>query len=432
MSFFWTLAWRNLWRNKRRTLATATAILVGYTGLCLLGGYIFRIERSLRTSSIYMNHSGHISLYKEGGSEGFYSQPKKYILEEETLQKVYEILNTQDEIEFVAPVLTGMGLLSNGTKSTPFLGTGFDPFIEKKISHHPNVKRWLPLSFFPGEKKLTDYDETTPEGVSITNGLGAFIGRKKPFHKLSMAEKDVQLAARTIDGDLNAVNATLEFRHTTGIALQEDTSLIAPLDLFQNLYGTRGITYLAIYLKENTSLSTFTKKLDSLFKNAQLHIDVIPFNDERIGMFYLGSMGFLGMMAIFFVFLIFSAVILTIINTLTIGILERKKEIATLKCLGFENQHLVKLFSYENLLLTLLSIGAGTLLAQIVAQIVNSMKLMFDSPGAADKLQFTLFPEWWLCLALAFPLVIISHFSSYFVSKRQMQQPIVQLMSSAS
>ncbi len=433
MTLFSKMALRNLWKNKRRSFSTGIAIIAGFTGLCLLGGYIIYVEHFMRTSSVYVNHTGHIAIYKKGGVDGFYNNPRKFHLSADDMQKIREITAQEPAVEFTVPVLQGMGLLSNGNKSVPFVAYGITPSDEKRIQSHPQVSRWTP-ELVPSAKEpsIKDAEGALAETVSVTKQLGTLIGRKAPFTDLSVAERDVQLAGRTFDGDLNAVNANLGFKHTTGMMMAEDTSLIAPLSVLQNLYATDGATYLAIYLNPDASVSSIQKKLQAKIDAAGLDFQTIPFNDDSIGLFYVGTVGFLYIMAGFFIFLIFSAVALSIVNSMTIGILERVREIGTLRAIGFTNAQTAWLFTLESLFLTAISLVCGYILAQVIAFLMNSLNIRFDPPGIAGDMQFMMNPDTWFCIILAIPIMIICLICAYVVSKKLVNKPIIHLLQQAN
>ncbi|MGZ3795423.1 MAG: ABC transporter permease [Pseudobdellovibrionaceae bacterium] len=426
---FSKMALRNLWKNKRRSLSTGMAILTGFTGLCLFGGYILRVERYIRVNAIYINHSGHLAIYKKNGIDGFYNNPRKFHLKIEDIKKIEAITAADSEVEFTAPILQGMGLISNGNKSVPFLAYGVDPAIEKRIQSHEQVKTWTPeLIPPPSESSIKDAEGELAETISITKELGSLIGRKIPFQSLSVQEKDVQLAARTFEGDLNAVNANLGFKHSTGLMMSEDTSLVSPLRVLQNLFGTDGATYLAVYLHPDADVAGALKRIQNKIDSAGLDYQVYPFNDDAISLFYVGTMGFLYIMEGFFIFLIFSAVALSIINSMTISILERVREIGTLRAIGFTNSQTALLFTTESLYLTGISLCIGYILAQILGRIINVMNIRFDPPGIAGDMQFIVTPEAWFCFSLAIPVLLICLICAYVVSKRLVNKPIIQLL----
>jgi putative ABC transport system permease protein len=429
MKLFSKMAIRNLWKNKRRSFSTGMAILAGFTGLCLFGGYILRVEKYMKVNAVYINHSGHLAIYKKSGIDGFYNYPRKFHLTAEDLKKIEEITAADSEVEFTAPILQGMGLLSNGNKSVPFLAYGITPSIEKRIQNHEQVKTWThELVPPPTEASIKDAEGALSETISITKELGTLIGRKIPFQNLDTSEKDVQLAARTFDGDLNAVNANLGFKHSTGLMLSEDTSLIAPLSVLQSLYGTDGATYLAIFLNPAASVSKALKRIQEKIDAAGFDYQVYPFDDDSIGLFYVGTLGFLYIMAGFFIFLIFSAVALSIINSMTIGILERIREIGTLRAIGFTNSQTAILFTIESFYLTGISLGIGYILAQVMGVIINALNIRFDPPGIAGDMQFVVTPDTWFCFLLAIPILMICLICAYVVSKKLVNKPIIQLL----
>lgn len=433
MKLYSKMAWRNLWKSKRRTFTTGMAILAGYAGLCLLGGYILRVEKYLAVDSVYINHAGHISIYKKDALGSYFRSPKKFILNGELLEKIKTIVVGNPEVDFTSPVLEGMGLISNGEKSVPFLGLGIDPSDERKIQEHPQVIKWtkelLPKE---GELSLKDATGELSDTISITKELGTLIGRKPPFSALGESQKQVVLAGRTLLGDLNAVNANLGFKHSTGLAMMEDTGLIGPLQAFRNLYDTDGATYLSVYLKDRYAISSVLPRLKEQFDKENLGVEAVPFSDDRVSLFYVGTMGFLYIMAGFFVFLIFSAVALSIVNSMTINLFERLKEIGTIRAMGFNKSQAALLLTIESFYLSTMSLILGLFVAQISAYMVNSLNIRFNPPGISGDMQFVLTPDVWFCVSLALPILLICVVCTHLVSKNIIKKPIVGLLQQSS
>jgi putative ABC transport system permease protein len=433
MKLYSKIALRNLWKSKRRTFTTGAAIMFGFAGLCLLGGYILRVEKTLKVTSVYINHTGHVSIFKKDALESFVKSPRKYHLTGEDLSKINEVVKTESDVEFTAPILKGMGLISNGQKSVPFIAFGIEPTDEKKIQEHPQVKKWVhELIPQDGELSIKDATGDLANTISITKELGTLIGKSPPFSNLSPTEKDVQLAGRTYEGDLNAINASLGFKHSTGYSLTEDTGLMAPIKLLREIYDTEGATYLAVYLNPDASISHFVNTIQKKFKDAGLNYEAFPFNDDRISLFYVGTMGFLYIMAGFFVFLIFSAVALSIVNSMTIGLFERVREIGTLRAMGFNHDQTAFLLTLESFYLSIISLGLGYVVTQLAARLINSLNIRFNPPGIVGDMQFVLTPDTWFCIALAVPILLICVLCSYLVSRSLIRKPVVDLLQHAS
>lgn len=430
--FEWKIAFRNLFRNKRRTLATVSAIVTGFCGLGLLGGYIIRSEKYLKVSTIYINELGHFSVYAPKGVDLFYINPKKYQIKEETITKVYQIFNEPEfveRIEFTGKYISGIGLISSGKNSLPFIAKGVDPEVSAYISQHPLVKKWThELSMSNQGVDFSSAVKADPGSVSVTKDLGALLGLQLPFTSEPMEKREVQLAGRTIYGDLNSVNGVVTLSHTTGLSLSEDTGLLAPLQLLKDLYAIDGISHIAVFLKDGVSISSTMIKLNQRLHELNIDLEVIPFNDERIGQFYTGTMSFLFIMAFFFVFLICSAVAISIVNAMTMGILERSREIGTMRSIGLSEQTIIRLFTKEAILMTGLGIIVGTILTIIISSGVTSLNIRFTPPGIAGTMQFVLTPEPSLCISISMLMLIVSGFTGYFVAKNKARIKIVNLL----
>lgn len=430
--FAWKFAFKNIFRNQRRSISTGIAIAAGYVGLVLLGAYLVRTQRGLEASTVYLNYKGHISIFKKDSIVNFAVKPQKFQIHSDLLVQLEKVIaeNNQD-IEFTGKFLSGTGLVSNGAKSVPFVATGFEPEVYQRILKHPTLNKWASdWVIASGNADGSDFVKN-PEAVSLTPPMGELVGIYPPLEKIPEDKRSLQLAARDYNRDLNAVNASVGPFHTTGISLAEDTSLTVPLKLLQELYATDGVQYVAIFLKDGASVSKNLKRFQVAIERAGLDLEVFPYNDDRVSSFYVGTMGFLRIMAGFFVFLICGAVILSVVNSMTMGLIERTKEVGTLRAIGYQNSFVCGLFVREALCLTVLSVIFGFFVAQLIAKVVNGLNIRFSPPGTAGDVQFLLAAEPDLCLAAAVFLILISGLTAYFVVSRKTKNKIVDLLSDA-
>jgi putative ABC transport system permease protein len=428
----WILAYRNMGRNMRRTLSTAVAVGAGFVGLVLLSAYIYRSQKGLEISTVYVNQKGHLALFKEGSVDNFGVKPARYLISQSEQDQIQKILLThQEKLEFTGKYLSGTGLLSNGSTSVPYQGLGIEPEVYAKVFHHPNIKRWIPDWVDSETIATADRLKENPELISITRTLGELIGRKPPFSDYPDETRWVQLATKDYFNDFNATNAELGLRHTTGISFAEDTSLYGSLKTFQDLYATDGIQYWALFLKPGTSTFKLQAQLESELKQAKLPVEVRPYYDETWGAYYKGSMSFLYVMTAFFVSLICGAVLLSIVNSTTLGIIERTKEIGTLRAVGFRPSHVQGLFWRENFILSVISILAGLIIAEGLAQLVNGAHILFEPPGTQGKIQFLLVTHWALSLTMAFFVLFLNVATTIFVVRSTSRTQVIHLLTSA-
>ncbi len=429
MKLLWRLSYRNLFRNKRRSLTTGIAIVAGFVGLSLLGAYIFRVQKGLQANTVYINLQGHLQIYKTNAQDQFSLTPKKYIIDAELDHKLDQVLEPySQQIEFQSRFLSGSGLLTSGNISQPFLATGFEREVLEKALHHPNVKNWATNWSKIGSESLRPELLSQNSLISITPRIAEIIGRPSDLKNLTSSQTSVQLLTRTFDNDLNAVDADLGLLHTTGIALAEDNSVHTSLKLLQDLLATDGYQYKALFLKNDSQAYDLKSQIQKDFIKNNLPLEIIHFTESASGQFYVGTMNFLYVISTFFVFLICGMVVLSIVNSLTLGILERTAELGTLKALGFSSAQIVGLFVREAVWLSGISILAGLLISQIVARVVNKANIRFTPPGIEGNIQFLLDPEVSLFLLLAFILFAITVLTAYQVSKSKMRRTAIELL----
>jgi putative ABC transport system permease protein len=425
----WKFAYRNLFRNKRRSLSTGVAICVGFVGLNLLGAYIYRSKMALDTTSVYPAQKGHVSIYKKDSIEQYQIKPKKYVFNIEEQAQVREVLKSfGSQIEYTGNQMSVPGLLSNGTKSHPIVLYGFTPEAFKKSLSQPDLLEWAKDWILPSQMKDSDLFIKNPETVSVTPKIAEILSFKYPLN----SNDTIQIAARTLDGDLNAINAELGAEHTTGMQFLEDTVVLIPIAKVQELLATDAIESVSVYLNRSTSIDKFISELKSKLANLGFATDVYKFDAVEINALHQGTMGFLYVMGGFFLFLICTAVSLTIINSLTMGIIERTREIGTLRAVGFKSMDVVKLFVRESILLSIISMALGVLISFLVSSAVNAADIRFFPPGASAKIQFVL--KWNLYIAgFVFVLLFaISTLSSYFVIKNKLRTKLIALLNDSS
>lgn len=426
----WKLAYRNLFRNMRRTLATGSAITAGFVGLTLLGGYIIMSKNALRVQTVYLNHHGHLSVFKKDSVDRFFARPNKYQITGEEKEKLLEVLKKYEpQIEFIGQGLSGVGLISNSKKSVPFIASAIDPSVEDRIRNHPQVAEWGKDYLTEQQVAFGDLLSKNPNVISVTSRLGELISREAPASKLSADDRVVQLAGKTYENDLNALDVEIQMNHSTGVDFAEDTSIWAPLKVLQNLYSTEGIQYVALYLKDEAKMGFVRKELEKDFRAQNMNLEILPYNSEAISATYVGTMSFLYVMGGFFVFLICGAVALSIVNSLTIGILERTKEIGTLRAVGFEANNVSLLFAKEALILAALCGAIGAVLATIVATLVNRSNIMFNPPGMPNAIQFTIHPNLGLTVLVGVIICLVAGVTGYFATRFKLKLKIVDLLS---
>lgn len=447
MTGAWRIAVRNLSRNRRRNLVTASAIALGYAGLVILGGYASRIEALLRTTTVYLQHGGHLAVYARGGLERAESKPSAYALDPARAARIEDVLRADPRVEFTGRYLTGGGLAGNGCGTTPFRAFGLDMQAELRIASHPEVLRWAPDLARPrAGRALTEVDPALAPvtlGVRLARALGkepgpgaappagdvAPLDCAAPDLRVRLrADPFVQLAARTHDGSFGAADAWVVGVYQAGTLEADKSAVTAPLDVLQRVYDTDRVSYVAAFLRDPRDASSAARDAAARLAAAGLDVAIYRFDDAKMNPYYVGTVGFIGALVSFIGIVVAAVVALSVLNAMTLAILERTRELGTFRALGFTRRQLLGLFMREAAALAAFALAAGLVLGLAVAGVVNAAGIQFEPPGVGGKIPLLLVPSLRAIAAGAILLAALTLAATFFAVRRRVRSPVAALV----
>jgi putative ABC transport system permease protein len=240
------------------------------------------------------------------------------------------------------------GFISNGDTTTIYVGNAWLP--SEKYAFQNEARGMLSrLKFFDG-KPLGD---DLPFSVGVSQGLAELMD--------SAAGSDVIFMAPTVHGQINAVDAQIIQLVGTSMEILEDKWAVMPLSLARSLHDTGGASRINLLLGEDEDPQLIRSELREKLAAASLDVDVKTWRElspffvkvERMFDIIFGL-----------VFITVSLIIvMSVVNTVTMSVLERSREIGTLRAIGAQRGHIVTLFGLEGALLGMLgcSLGLGLL-----------------------------------------------------------------------
>jgi putative ABC transport system permease protein len=447
----WRLALRNLRRNRRRNMATLAAVALGYGGLVLFGGYIARIELFLRTSTVYLQHGAHVAVYAEGGLERGMARPSRHSLDGPAQRLILAAAAADPRVAFAAPYLRGMGLAGNGCRTVPFVATGVDPIAFGRILQHPDVLR------VSAEFARPLRGRALPEALDVEGAIGLAAGLARLLNKprvhdevadvpltlvpdcgapeaagLIAADANIQLAGMTFDGSLNAIDGEIVNLFHTPSADAEDQTILTTVDTLQRLYDTDAVTYIGMFLHQPGDAAAVAADLAAGVRGAGTSVDVYTFRDARVNPHYVGSMAFLGSLLVFVGTLVTAVVVLGVLNSVTLTVYERTREIGTFRALGWRRGQVAALFLREAVILALAGLLVGMLLAVSVATVVNAANIRFQPPGIAGDIQLVLWPLPQVYAAVALLLLPLASLVTWGVARRRVRERTADLLTATT
>ncbi len=338
MSFLFTVAWRNLWRHRRRSLITATAMAVG-VALCMATICFQDGMFELMFDVMVEQQLGHAQVHHP-------DYPGKRALQD-TVPHASETLAALERVEgteAVAGKLQGFALLGGSEKSTGALLVGLDPARERVVSKvEARVRSGRFLADAPaGEIVL---------GVKLAEEL-----------KLALGD-EVVAVTQSADGSLGNALYTVVGTARTGNA-QLDRG-----GAWMHLADLQSLLVLEDQVHAVTVLTTDADAIDAWVGRARAAVgsdtlEVLSWSEAAPQSAQMIQMQDLS--AVIVLTIVFGAAGFGILNTMMMSVFERTRELGVLKALGLRPARMVGLVLVESVLLASLSAVIGLALGGLL------------------------------------------------------------------
>lgn len=388
----WSLALRNLRRDRRRTGVTLLSVAIGLGAILMFLAYIQFVESAIARLVIFQDGNGHVQVYRAGGPENLAAFPASYSLTRDDQALIVKAIDvsaasTPGGVVRHSLQLMGVGMLHNGTNATGFLARGVQPGADSALREAGGFDDH-------SEDKLP---EDEPDAVLLTRQIAELAG-------LHDGNGSVQLSAASYEGRLNAIEAVPAGRFTTGIEAIESTGVKLPLRALQSLYDTTDVSRVIVQLKDREDSATFAASLaKGLDRVAHGRFVVTQWNSPQVGQLYQSFMGFADTMFLFAGIVLTLVTVATVQHTISASVNDRLKEVGMLRAMGFARASVTGMFVRESLLLA--AAGAGLALAAVYLVIFSGVHFDTALPRLSVKVPVRL--ELPLALALQVALLVI-------------------------
>ncbi|TAK45716.1 MAG: ABC transporter permease [Betaproteobacteria bacterium] len=455
-----SLALRNLLRNRRRSLTTLLAMVIGAITILVFGGYSRDITYSLQTG--YVLRGGHLQV-----------QRKDYFLYGSGNPAAYGIADYQRVIGAISgdPVLASMVTVVTPTISLGGIAGNFAAGVSRTIigsgvvvADRNRMRQWndyrLPLRLPP-----FSLNGTAEDAVVIGNGVArvlelcqplavpdcpkhlrpeAAAGASAPADISELAalearpvrspgEARIELLAANVHGAPNVASLRVVKAERQGFKELDDMFVGMHLTQAQRLlYGSDRpqATAVVVQLVHTSQIpaarARITELLATTLRDEPLEVQdfetLNPFYGQAVGMFA----AIFGFMAV----LIGAIVLFTVSNTMSMAVMERTAEIGTLRAMGLRRSGIRRLFVCEGLLLGLIGAACGVAASIGVAWLINHAGLTWLPPGQVDRVPLTVrvWGEIRMMLGTGLGLAVVAVVSSWWPARRAARMRIVDAL----
>jgi len=417
MKNLFKLALRGLMRNRRRSLVTLLAIAFGFSAIALFAGYTHNVYDGLARQSIHGEMLGHLTLSKRGMRKEGRLDPERYMLGVQELENIGKLLKDEPHVVLVAPRLALSGLISNGRASTIFIAEGIDPNDMVRLRQGGLTEQEKASGLYANMK--IRLDPAHPEVVSLSEGLAEML-------HLAVGGQAVVLV-NTLTGQANALDITLSKSFNTGNAGSNDKFAFISLALAHTLLDAAGRADRLTILLDDANLSeAMRERLLPKLRAAGFDVEIQTW--QELSDFYNQVHGMFDMIFGFIFSIVLTVVVMSVANSMGMTVVERTREIGTLRAIGLKRGGVVRLFTTESMLLSLIGCIVGLLITLGVRWGINLANISYVPPNSVSPVPLLVDMDSGRVLFTFVLMGVVGTLAAYLPARRAAKKDIIDAL----
>ncbi|MFT6935920.1 MAG: ABC-type lipoprotein release transport system permease subunit [Saprospiraceae bacterium] len=349
-----TIAWRNIWRSRARSLLIIGAIVLGVWALAFINSWITGIG-DMYIAEIINNQTSHIQIHTPTFLE---ENESEFVIPNS--EEVLESVKRTEGVKSVVPRIITSGIINSPRASKGVMIKAVDP---------------------KGEAEVTDLKGKVKEGEYFDNDkLNAILIGQALADKLKIkVGKKISLQYQDMEGELTGQVYRIIGLYRTGNTRLDERIVYTRINDFSPVFKNHGNYHeMAVVLNDIKDTRTIAKGLQIVHNDVkvQTYEEVQP----MIKLFETQFQATGGVIT----FIVMIALIFGIINTMLMAVLERIKELGILMAIGMNRIKIFGMIVLETLMLSLVGLPVGVFLGFITVTYLN--KYGIDLSAYEDSL----------------------------------------------
>lgn len=345
------LAWKNIWRNKLRSIVIITSVIAGlFAGMSVIALYEGMMKGRVRTVIDY--ETGHIQIHHKSFQSD--EDPRYFI---KNARQVTEQIKLDKDVKALAERTIATGMIATPSGSSGVSIIGIDNTIEINVS---GLNKKL-------KSGQLNWDNTIK---------GMLIGKKLAKKlKLEVGEKAIITTTDTADNLISSAFRIKGIYQSANAPLDEINIYVKNKDLQQLLGMENKVHEISVLLKQDELLNQKLFTYQNLFPNLNIESwkSLSPETDLMVETIDIYS--FIILM------IILIALSFGIMNTMMMSILERRHEIGMMMALGMNRPRIIVMVFTETFLLTTIGIPIAISIGYFIIQHYHTSGLDLTGMG---------------------------------------------------
>ena len=347
------LAWRNIWRNKRRTFITLMMIQFAV----VLATFMAAFRSGIMESQV-ANVVGGFKGYGTINDTAFIKEPFiDHIVAYD--DSTIKYLESQLQISAYSPRIIGGGMLTCGDKFKIIRVTGVDPYLENQLTH---------LSSALIEGRMMQNSGEVVLGARLAQRIKADIDSTVYFSGLGYHGNSANMLLRVV-GIVKLSNVEEDKR----------LALISLSDAREGFALYEGVNQVVLSFNDNTRALETVNQLKSTFTQSSQLYAWQELNEPLYMLVAINDAANIIISAMLYFVISFG-----LFGTILMMLAERKREFGMLIALGMQKSKLGYIVYLENTLLALIGTALGFLIAVPLIFYFNEFPLDISGQMAED------------------------------------------------
>jgi ABC-type lipoprotein release transport system permease subunit len=337
------MAWRNVWRNKRRTLIAVAAIGLGLVFLVFMDGSIAGFQQAIFGNAVRLQ-GGNVQVHAPGYGEKAKRLPLLPLMDAEA---VVRAARGQSQVMAASQRINTGGFVSSREATMPVMITGIEPELE------------APVGLLAGNISQGSYLTAGDEDLIL---IGQAMATRL---KVAVGDR-ITLLGRATHEQMRRRTMTVVGIYDLGLPEAEKQMVYVSLAEAQTLFGLRDqATEVVVALQSVGQEKAVTAALQAALPGYEV-ASWQELNPEMNQSLQVDKqvMGIFGL-----VVLLIAGV--GILNLMLMAVFERTREIGLLAAMGLKRHEILVLFLLEGVLIGLLGSLVGGVLGGLVVSAVG-------------------------------------------------------------
>jgi ABC-type lipoprotein release transport system permease subunit len=331
----WKIAYRDLRRNRRRSILTMIAVALGIALLVTLSGLVEGEIAGALENSIRLQ-TGHLQVREES-----YDEDKVSLKWEDLLTDAPGLAaraQALPSVKVATPILWASGILGTRDETVGVRVFGIDPFSD---AHAPIQESLVAGQFLaPDDRSGILMGQQLAKSLALTEG------------------SQVTLLVNTANEQPDEASFTIRGLYNTGVPSYDESTIFLPLakaQAFTRTEGRASAILVLLHRQEDADAIAATLRAPQL--------EVLTWRD--LNQLFLSTIE-VSMSFMYLMYLIVLAIVAVVIaNTLLMSVFERTREMGILAALGMKGRQILSMFLLEAGMLGVAGIVLGIFLGSL-------------------------------------------------------------------